>query len=397
MPALADLDLPTLDVTDATLTGPRFRERIAELRDAGWLCRTTLGGVAVLDREAGEFFLRSKAMAFPLEPILQIFGIEEGPLHDEMVHNIITVEGDEHRRLRAPVNPHFTPRAAEAWRPRIRTLVEELAAPLLARGHGDAVPEFCRPLPARVVAALLGAPQEDWPRLHRWSTLVQRQFDAIALLQDRAEIEQAVVELHAYLDGLLRTARDGLAAALRDDGRLGRVELVNLVLDVLIGGVDTTQAQLAHGLRLFAEHPEQWALLGDDPSLVPAAVEEVLRFEPITPFSARWCREDVEHRGVTFPAGTVVLVAACAANLEGGEAFDITAARDRRLLTFGAGTHYCLGANLARAELEEALAHLAPRMGDLRLDGEVLYDTPTGIYQLQALPLRFSPSPPPAA
>jgi cytochrome P450 len=389
VPALADLDLPTLDVTDAALRGPAFHERIAELREQGWLARTTLGGVAVLDREMGEAVLRSKACAFPLDPILQIFSIEDGPLHDEMVHNIITIEGDAHRRLRAVVNPHFTPRAADAWRPRIRALLEELAAPLLERGRGDAVEELCKPLPARVIAELLGAPAEDAPRLHRWSTVVQRQFDAIALLQDRAEIEQAVVELHAYLDGLLATATTGLASVLREEERLSRVELVNLVLDVLIGGVDTTQAQLAHGLRLFAEHPGQWALLAEDPSLVPAAVEEVLRFEPITPFSARWTREELELRDVVLPAGTVVLVAACAANREAGGTFGITAARDRRILTFGAGTHYCLGANLARAELEEALAFLAPRMPGLALDGPPAYDTPTGIYQLEALPVSF--------
>jgi cytochrome P450 len=167
---------------------------------------------------------------------------------------------------------------------------------------------------------------------------------------------------------------------------------VNLVLNVLIGGVDTTVSQLAQGIRVFAQHPDQWELLGRQPELAAAAVSEIVRYEPITPFTARIVREEIVFREVTFPAGTIVLVAACTANREGpgGDTFDITAQREAaRVLTFGAGIHYCLGANLARAELEEALAYLAPRMPGLALDGEPEFDAITGIYGLRSLPVRF--------
>jgi cytochrome P450 len=122
-------------------------------------------------------------------------------------------------------------------------------------------------------------------------------------------------------------------------------------------------------------------------------VQEVLRFEPITPFTARICTEDVEYRDVTFPAGTIVAVCAERGNREdgpAGEEFDITAERDTRLLTFGAGTHFCLGANLARAELEEALAFLAPRMPGLALDGIPELGGVEGIYGVDALPLQWA-------
>jgi cytochrome P450 len=164
---------------------------------------------------------------------------------------------------------------------------------------------------------------------------------------------------------------------------------------VLVGGVDTTQSQLAHAIRLFAEHPDQWRALAEDPALAGAAVDEVLRFEPIAPFTARITREDVEFRDVLFPAGTLVFACAHTANRDPGEyaepeAFDITAERDRaKPLTFGAGPHFCLGANLARAELQEALAFLAPRMPELELDGEPVYDTPLGVYGLLELPVRW--------
>jgi cytochrome P450 len=165
------------------------------------------------------------------------------------------------------------------------------------------------------------------------------------------------------------------------------------VLNVLIGGVDTTQSQLAHAIRLLAEHPDQWAALRADPSLASGAVNEALRFEPITPFTARIVVEDMEVRGVAFPAGTVVLVAACTANRDGldeSDRFDITRTDGGRLTTFGAGIHYCLGANLARAELQEALGFLAARIERLELDGDPVYGAVTGIYGLDALPIRFT-------
>jgi cytochrome P450 len=168
---------------------------------------------------------------------------------------------------------------------------------------------------------------------------------------------------------------------------------VNLVLNVLAGGIDTTAAQLAHALRLFAAHPEQWEVLRQRPDLVSAAVDEVLRFEPITPFTARLCTEEIEHRGVIFPAGTIVAICAERANREtaAGEVFDITADRiGERALTFGAGAHFCLGQNLARAELEEALGFLAPRLPGLRPDGTERLGGVEGIYGIESLPLAWS-------
>jgi cytochrome P450 len=405
MTVATELDLPSFDYTDPSLAGPRFHEVADALRERSWLATSPIGGFVVLDREAGEFFLRSKAVVFPLDAILEIFDIREGPLHEEMTRNVIGIEGDDHRRLRNLVNPYFTPRAAERRRPVMRAFIRELVDPLLPAGRCELVADVAQRYPALVIAELLGAPPEDAERLAGWSATIQLQFDAGALLGDRSRIERAVEELYEYLDALLAERRahpagdliSELLAAEAEGDRLSPVECVNLALNVLIGGVDTTQAQLAHAIRLFAEHPEQWDLLAERPELVPAAVEEALRFEPITPFAARMVREELEYRGVTFPAGTVVLVAACTANRDPGagrdpRSFDITAERGRvRPLTFGAGTHYCLGANLARAELEEALAYMAPRMRGLRLDGEPEYDTPTGIYALRSLPVRFEP------
>jgi cytochrome P450 len=252
----------------------------------------------------------------------------------------------------------------------------------------------------------MGAPLEDAPRLHHWSNMIQRQFDPTSLINDREEIEQAVAEFYAYEDELIAARRAGgdpspnlisaLIKAEEAGDRLSDDELRNLVLNILVGGVDTSQSQLAHAVRLLAGHPDQWQVLRSDPrGLAGAAVEEALRYEPITPLTARILVGGVEYRGVSFPAGSIVLVSAWHAHRDGGQPdeFDITADRGRdRLLTFGAGIHYCVGANLARAEMQEGLAFLAEQVSSMTLDGEPEFGTPSGIYGLERLPLKLERS-----
>ncbi len=418
MTIVTELDLPVIDLASAALAGDGYHRRLAELREQGWLARSPLAFI-VLDRESGEFFLRARATAFPGREIADLFGITGGPLREQIDANILNQQGDHHRRLRALVGPAFTPRAADRWRPAMRAFLGQLwgridsASPLgdhrpstPRRGASSAsrsascdfVAALAKPYPSLTIAAVLGAPDRDAPRLHEWSSLVQRQFDVTALASQVPEIERAVVEVQDYVEALLQRRRaepgDDLITALlaAEDGgdRLSHAECVNLVLNVIAGGIDTTQAQLSHAMRMFAAHPRQWELLREEPSQTPRAVDEVLRAEPITPFTARICTAPLEHRGVTFPAGTIVAICAERANREqDGEDFDITAERDGRLLTFGAGAHYCLGANLARAELEEALAFLAPRMPGLAAAGPARLGGVEGIYGIDELPLTW--------
>jgi cytochrome P450 len=299
----------------------------------------------------------------------------------------------------------------------MRGFLSRLWAAVEGAGRCDFVAALARPYPALTIAAVLGAPEADAHRLQVWSSLIQRQFDIQALGTQLAEMEQAAGEVYDYVENLLTQraaellargddpphsphaqagAGDDLLTALlaaeEAGDRLSHAECVNLVLNVIAGGVDTTQAQLGHAMRLFAAHPDQWEALRADPDLVPGAVEEVLRFEPITPVTARICIEPVEHRGVLFPAGTIVAVCSERGNRQqpGGEEFDITAPRDTRLLTFGAGPHVCLGASLARAELTEALTFLAPRMAGLAPDGPAVLGNIEGIYGVESLPLRWA-------
>jgi cytochrome P450 len=401
---VTELDLPELDYLSPDLRGERFHETMRDLAERHWLAQGPYG-VFVLDREAGEQLLRSRSTTFPGLTIAELFDIADGPLHEEIVRNIINVNGDDHRRLRALVNPAFTPRAADRYRPAMRGFLEELWAPIVARGgETEFVGDLAKSYPALTIATVMGAPLSDAPRLHDWSAWIQRQFDPPVLMEHRATIEERVASFYVWAGELIAARRETpgddlistLIAAEQDGDRLSDVECMNLVLNVLVGGVDTTQAQLSHAVRLLAEHPEQWAALRADPSLAGAAVEEALRFEPITPFSARICLEDVTIRDVTFPAGTVAMVSAWNGNRdpkvgEHPERFDITAERSTgRVLTFGAGIHYCLGANLARAELQEALGFLAEHVATLELTGPVDYEPATGIYGIERLPMRLT-------
>ncbi len=402
MTIVSELDLPAFDYAAPDFSADRYHQQLAETRRQGWLAKSPLAYI-VLDRDSGEFFLRSRATAFPGRQIAEFFGVSGGPLAEHIDANILNLTGEQHRRLRALVGPALTPRKADQWRPVMRGFLDRLWGPVAASGGCDFVAAVARPYPSLTIATVLGAPPQDAERLQEWSSWVQRQFDIRALGSNRDDIERAVTEVQDYVTALLEARRSGPGEdlisdllAARDQGdRLSAAECVQLVVNLLAGGIDTTSAQLAHAVRLFAGHPGQWARLAADPGLVPRAVEEVLRFEPVTPFTARICLDQVEHRGVVFPAGTIVAVCAERANREGeaGEVFDITAARDSRLLTFGAGTHYCLGANLARAELEEALAFLAPRAPGLALDGQPQLGGVEGIYGIDKLPITWSGSP----
>jgi len=406
MTIVTKLELPRLDYTDPAMRGDRFHAAMRELQEQGWLAAGPFGCV-VLDREAIEFFLRSKTMETPGRPMIEWFDVGEGPLRDELELNLLTVGGADHRRLRTLVNPALSARGVERYRPTMRRLLGTLLDRVEPDGRCEFVSAIGKPYPSQVIATILGASVDDADQLHEWSHWIERQFDVTSMAEERDGIERAVRASYAYADELIRARRaepaddltSRLVAVELEGDRLSDVELVNLVLNLQVGGIDTVQSQLAQTVRLFAEHPEQWRALRENPELVPAAVEEALRFEPILPFTARVLLEDLEYRGVAFPAGSAVMLCMFTANrqLDGGSgdpwAFDITADRGgARLMSFGAGQHFCVGSNLARAELEEALSLLSTRLATLEPDGEPTYGSATGLYGLDALPIRFTPA-----
>ncbi|GAC1312986.1 MAG: cytochrome P450 [Acidimicrobiales bacterium] len=371
-----------------------------------WLARTPLGYL-VTRYEDVVALLRDRRFHSALSLLPQMAGISDADFLSRRRESILSMEGDEHSRVRRLVSGAFTPRSADRLRPFMREVIGGLVDRIADEGHCEFVTDICEPYPIPIICELLGAPKEDWKLFSGWATDIFRIFNN-DLAADLGAIVRASDELDEYVRALITERR----AAPRDDllsdliaveeqgDRLSTDELVMLAEAVLMAGTDTTRNQLACSMALFCGAPDQWALLGSRPELAPRAVEETMRYLGAVRGTARFASEDVQYRDVMFPAGTLVAASLAAANRdpdiwEGGDALDITREPSSApQLTFGSGIHYCLGAALARAELQEALPLLARRMPGLTLDGAIEWKPPTvGIWGPARLPLRFTPRP----
>lgn len=319
--------------------------------------------------------------------------------------SILSADGEEHTRLRRLVAPAFSPRSADRLRPFMRDVMNDLVDPVATRGEAEVVVDICEPYPIPIICELLGAPKEDWKLFSRVATDILRVFNG-NIDRDAELIMQAQDDLDVYVRDLIAQRRSqpaddlitDLIAAEEAGDKLSTEELVTMVEAVIIGGTDTTRNQLGLALALFAENPRQWKLLRDDPSLAQRAVEETMRYFGAVRGTGRIASVDIEYRGVVFKKGTLVMPSLGTANYDSSvfpdpERFDITREPvGQPQLTFGSGVHYCLGASLARAELQEALPLLARRLPDLALNGPVRYKPGTsGIFGPESLPIRFTP------
>jgi cytochrome P450 len=319
--------------------------------------------------------------------------------------SILTMEGDNHARLRRLVAPAFTPASATRLRPTMRTVVGELFDRVADKGECELVADVCEPYPIPIICELLGAPPQDWKLFSAWATDIFRIFNN-NLLEDAPLIERASAELNAYVTEMIAERRadprDDLLSdliAIEEEGdRLSIEEMTMLATAVLMAGTDTTRNQLACSVALFSEHPDQWALLAERPELAPRAVEESMRYLGAVRGTARIASEDIVYRDVLFPTGTLVSTSLAGANrdpeaFDDPDTFDITRERATAQMTFGSGIHFCMGAALARAELQEALPLLAKRMPGLTRNGDIEWKPSTfGIWGPARLPLRFEPS-----
>src|SRR3954454_14973464 len=403
MPTLvSELDLPELSEEGS------FEQRHArrmELKDDHWLVRNMFG-YAVLHYDDVTGILRDKRWHSAVSKIPQLMGITNSDFLERQQVSILSPEGNVHTRLRRLVAPAFSPRAADRLRPFMREVIDGLIDPLATSGRADIVADICDPYPIPIICELLGAPKDDWKFFSHVAEDILRIFDAN--VQDELSVIMAAQdELDVYVRALIDERRDkpaddlltSLIAAEEAGDRLDNEELVMMVNAVIVGGTDTTRNQLGCCVALFAEHPEQWALLRDQPELAARAVEESMRYFGAVRGTGRFASEDLEYRGLVFPAGTLVMPSTSVANRDTAVfanpgVFDISREpAGLPNLTLGSGIHYCLGASLAKAELQEALPILARRMPDLQIDGDITWKPSTvGIYGPERLPVTFTAS-----
>jgi cytochrome P450 len=352
-----------------------------------------------------ERFVLDPALALTSEEIAALeaaIGFEPDARVNE---NLLSKDGDDHRRLRRLVTKAFTPRMVEHLRPRIQEIADELVDRVVDRGTMELVDDFAFPLPITVIAELLGIPVEDQQRFREWSN----SFVLPALTPELQEqLARHTDEFVAYLDDLFAQRRaepaDDLVSALvraEDEGdHLSENELYSMVVLLIVAGHETTVSLITNAVLALLSNPDQLAELRADPALISSAVEELLRYDsPVERTITRWVAADGELGGCTLRRGEFVVAVVGSANRDesqfpGADVLDLRREAAGKHVGFGRGPHYCLGAPLARLETEIALETLLRRLPGLRLDiaEDDLYWRPIPIFRsLAELPVAWTP------
>ncbi len=329
----------------------------------------------------------------------------DSPLHSlaRIVSSAMLIkDGPDHARLRGLVNKAFTPRMVESLRSRVTAVADELLAQVVPRGEMDLLTDFAAPLPIIVIAELLGLPREDRVRLRHLSDRMATFIDGTIREAGIPEAAKAADQLCAYMERFIeerrRDPKDDLISALvmaRDQGdRLNDHELLGTIALILAAGHETTTNLIGNSVLALLRHPDQLDRLRREPELIESAVEELLRFDSPVQTTSRIPTRDIEVRGVPIPKGREIGLYLGSANRDPAvfpdpDVLDI--GRDKgQHLSFGQGSHFCLGASLARLEGQIALQTLALRLPRLALATRDL-EWRSGIVLrgLKQLPLRF--------
>jgi cytochrome P450 len=393
------------DVAFINFLDPGFRADSPEIvaaQEAHWYARTPLGPAVLRHAEAAAL-LRDPRLRPGSRETLMGQGVVDGPAARWWLDTLLnTMEAPDHTRLRRLVTGVFTARRVEQLVPALRRRAHELADAVAADGRCDFLPAFGDPFPLHAICDVLSVPESVRPALAGWADDLGWIFN-LGVTAFLPRIEAALAGLRDGVDELLALRRrepgDDLVSELMRAGdageRLTHEEVRDMVTELLFAATTTTRNQLARAMVMFAEHPEEWALLGRRPELAANAVEEVMRLVPTMPAISRVAKEDLVVNGLLIPAGTFLLIVVAAANTD-PRAFDpvvLDITRNRApQLTFGGGAHHCLGSWLARIQLREAFAVLAQRMPGLRIDGDPVWRPQAGLYGPNHLPLRWDPA-----
>jgi len=378
-------------------TFARMREEDAVFCQVGidgetmlWFVTRHDDAVAVLLDD--ERFVRDPALALTQEE-LEAFrsGMPEGMAFVE--NHMLNKDGEDHRRLRRLVTKAFTPRMVEQLRPRIHEIADELIDALESRGEMDLVDEFAFPLPITVIAELLGIPVADRDRFRRWTNaMITPALTPEDMAQFGAFVDEFVTYLRELFERRRSTPGDDLISALLqvEEGgdTLSEEELFSMVVLLIIAGHETTVSLIGNAVLALLQHPDQRKALESDPTLMSHAIEELLRYDGAVERTLnRWAATDVELGGESIRRGEGVIVILGSADRDPSRFPDPDALdferEDVKHLAFGRGSHYCLGAPLARIEAEVALTTLLRRLPGLRLamDIEELYWRPVPLFR----------------
>jgi pimeloyl-[acyl-carrier protein] synthase len=361
--ALQDSQIPLVDIDPAS---PDFREDpyvfYSRLRKKGRVhYYTQLGSYWFIGHSGASNILTDKRFRKNLGPALATSRRVESA-QDALMTTMLFMDPPDHTRLRGLVNKAFTPKMVEAVKPRVKTIADELLAKVEDSGRFDVISDFSFPLPALVIAEILGVPAEDRVRFKEWSDRIIQSLDATLPPEEHRAAYKAQLELAHYFSDLIESRRvkpkedllSGLIRVQEEGDRLSPNELLGMCILLLVAGHETTTNLIGNGFYALLRHPLQLSLLHRDRSLMPLAVEELLRFEPPVQRTVRVASEELELEGVKLARGDLAVAVIGAANRD-PEVFenpDIlnVARQNNHHLSFGKGIHFCLGAPLARLE-----------------------------------------------
>jgi cytochrome P450 len=326
-------------------------------------------------------------------------------LAEDRVRSMIHMDPPDHTRLRGLVNKAFTPKTVEAMAGHIQEIVNSLLDAVKRDGRMDLIEDFAYPLPVTVIAEMLGVPVEDRARFKHWSDEVSVVLGGDVAALSETSLRRATTareELADYFKDIVRQRRknpgadliSALTQAEEEGGKLSEDELYSTVVLLLVAGNETTTNLIGNGMLALLRHTEEMRKVWDSPSRVPAAVEEMLRFDSPVQLTTRMAKTDLEMLGTKIPKGDWLYLVVGAANRDPTQfpepdRFDVTRVENKHL-AFGAGNHFCLGAPLARLEAQIAVRALREHFPKLQIDEEPIeYRNNFNLRGLKSLPVVF--------
>jgi cytochrome P450 len=329
---------------------------------------------------------------------------EMGPIAEVMVKQMLFLDPPSHTRIRSLASFAFTPQRVEVLRGHIREIVRNLLAAVATSGRMDVIADLAEPLPYTITAEMLGVPVTDAPQLKAWSQdfaemLGNFQHNPDHIPRVRRSVQDMTKYFYSAIKDIRRNGRDGLIQAFLtaevNGDRFTEEEIVANTIVTMVGGQETTTNLIGNGVLTLLRHPEQMIKLREDLSLIPSAVEEMLRFEPPSQHTARLAPDDVELGGKKIVKRQAVIAVMAAGNRDperfpNPDKFDISR-KDNRHLSFGWAAHFCFGAALARIEAQVAFELLLSAFSNWVLETSSLkWRTNLGLRGLTTLPISFS-------